>query len=105
MSNSGANALGLNLQIDVHKSTVVRFKIYLRAALLASSHHFHDVHQGLLEEGLGQDSCCRYEVHGMRGDATNSQVWQRSKLRLAFLETVCVAESVKATDFWSDVAA
>eukprot|EP00974_Lingulodinium_polyedra_P114322 11068395-Lingulodinium_polyedra.AAC.1 len=91
--------------MDVHRSTVVRFEIDLRAALLAGSHHFHNVHQGRLEEGLGQDDGCRYEVHGMRGDATNSQVRQRSKLRLAFLETVYVVESVKATDSWSDVIA
>ena len=107
MSNSAANALGLTLQMDVHRTTVVRFEVNLRAALLASSWHFHKTYQQLLAEDLDgeedHDHCCRFEVHGMRGDATNSQVWQKSKLRVAFLETIYVSKTVKPTDSWIDV--
>ena len=102
-SNLAAHALGLALMTDVHRTTVTKWEIRLRAATLAAARRFHRFCQLVLKTCSVPDDSWLFQIHTMRGDATNSKVWQKCKLRVSELCSYYVLEPVSATSEWSDV--
>eukprot|EP00959_Pyramimonas_sp_CCMP1952_P098324 2055155-Pyramimonas_sp.AAC.2 len=97
MSNVAAHALGLCLGMDIHRTTVCRWEVWLRAALVASAKHFHAscrAEMALSTSGL------HVQLHCLRGDATNACIWNRQKLRCAELSSYYVLGGVYPDTDW-----
>ena len=88
MPGTSAFRFGLALGIDVHGSSVTRYEIRLRAALNVSFVGFIRqcqlaVVQAHIDAPFQADPAAvawAFDVCLIRGDATNAQCWQRSKL-------------------------
>eukprot|EP00959_Pyramimonas_sp_CCMP1952_P411401 8620859-Pyramimonas_sp.AAC.1 len=88
--NTSASSLTWTLQMDVSGKTVIRYEVLLRASLVAASLSFHQQHQRDLrffanDPNHGGAWC--FEVHVLRGDATNAAIWQRQKIRCSEMES------------------
>eukprot|EP00959_Pyramimonas_sp_CCMP1952_P017387 369321-Pyramimonas_sp.AAC.1 len=83
ITNAPAMCLGLACELDVSGATVTKWEIHLRAAMIASARRFtHDMRARVaqLHESMSQSSAASLSVHCVRGGATNTHVWQTSKL-------------------------
>ena len=66
---------------DLHHSTVVAWEHKLAASLLAANQEYHRQHfRSLVDEP--RCSGRRWAIYSYRADATNGNVWQRSKLHV-----------------------
>ena len=103
VSNAGAGCLGLTLGMDVHRTTVTRHEVDFRAALLAASRQFHRycLASMVLSERQPGEWCCF--LFYSRGDATNSQCWQRCKLRCHELDSAYITEPYSDESDYSTV--
>lgn len=72
VSGCSATKLGCAVLADISCQSVSRYEVRAWAALVASSQHFYGAYLP-----MGEDVCA---THVLRGDATNSSVWQRRKL-------------------------
>ena len=87
-SGCSARRIGLVLALDVHRTSVCTWEIWFNAALLAGSWTFYKCQEILMREALAdgvaesgrQAKPWRYSQHLSRGDATNTLVWQKTKL-------------------------
>ena len=97
----GANRLGLAIMEDVGRHAITSAEIRVRASLIAYTQNFNChrssrlavkddfIPDPILDIPAGVDArlaampCWRFSAYTIRGDATNSQVWQRRKLRWA----------------------
>ena len=81
LAHVSSNMLGAVLLVDLHASTVSRCEFRSASALLRTAHSFFQ--QICLSNELGSFSFAQHPwllVCAVRSDATNSSVWQRSKL-------------------------
>eukprot|EP00959_Pyramimonas_sp_CCMP1952_P012504 264186-Pyramimonas_sp.AAC.1 len=83
MSNLSAQSLGLAFMADVHRSTVTRWEVRFRAALVMAARRFHSTCRARLATDPAPSIGWRLQLHVVRGDATNSAVWQKCCLRVA----------------------
>ena len=111
-SGSTARRLGLALGIDAHRTTVCRWGILVNAALLAGSRLFYKTMQASMEALLPEsfaakgtdDRPWRQSLHVVSGDATNTLVWQKTKLHtLRVNSSYLVADVDDSADFSSVV--
>lgn len=107
-SNIAAGAVSMMVQMDMSDRTVSKYELKLRAAILASTKNFHSSHQ--LELRTTEDNALdarsfRFELHVMRGDATNAQCWQKQKLRCMELETWYMVDPIQRSSTWESVRA
>ena len=106
MSGVGAQALGFALQTDVHRTTVVRQDIQLRAALQAASVRWHKLMARCIAE-VHSGGCLGWtaQVQCVRWDATNAKRWQQSKLHVAEVSTSCLLQPLDDSDTCEDAIA
>ena len=75
--------LGIACETDVHHTTVERWEVNLRATAVAALWSFHTEMRRDISHvhtvGWNQLGTT-LEMHTLRGDATNSSVWQKCKL-------------------------
>ena len=85
LSGCGATSLTFATLQDVHRTTIPKKETLLRRARLASHRcWYHDMLARLYRWRKG---VWKWSIHMIRGDATNAQVWQRSKLHSTELDT------------------
>lgn len=82
LSNIAAKDLGSVLLTDVSGTSINRYEVELAAALTASSQQFHLHNEERFNHHTGGWNVA---FHAFRSDATNSSVWQRSKIMVADL--------------------
>ena len=78
------------LQIDLHRTTLCRWEIVFHAAVLAARRSWYcGMEQALLRpahDHVGhhgpRPTVFRFSSHTIRGDATNSAIWGKSKDKL-----------------------
>eukprot|EP00959_Pyramimonas_sp_CCMP1952_P266099 5563240-Pyramimonas_sp.AAC.1 len=116
ISNVGSAKLGLILQEDIGRRAITSAEIRLRAALLASTKEFNHSNRVRLslERDVDPEDCdipqsipaalrelpsWRFSMYVLRGDATNSQVWQKQKLRTQEVRSYFACEPIFR---WSD---
>eukprot|EP00969_Alexandrium_andersonii_P156737 6929341-Alexandrium_andersonii.AAC.1 len=88
MSNVGSAHLGSLLLQDVAHTTVCRHEAECGAAFAASAMCWHaDLASQIVEASAESDMTVL--SHAIRTDATNSGVWQNSKLHSLELNTAC----------------
>ena len=85
MGNCGASDLGGVLLDDVSRQTVVRSELVLGSCLVGFFKQFHDHHEEIivadtLSRAGHDDPELSVAFHMYSSDATNSSVWQQSKL-------------------------
>jgi hypothetical protein len=113
---SGARNLGLALGMDIHRTTLLRWTIRLRAARLASMRGwYHEMLQKLEDvstthrhangDEAGSNSYT-IALHSMLCDATNSGVWKKThKLHSLKVVSEFVTTPVRKDDSWSGIQA
>ena len=94
-SNCAAYSVGLVLMRDLSHPTVTKWKIKFRAALVASSRLFvttavEDITHHLVSKADGW----KFRFKSYRSDATNANVWQRSKLHVTEISTTYTGAAV-----------
>eukprot|EP00959_Pyramimonas_sp_CCMP1952_P061150 1277880-Pyramimonas_sp.AAC.1 len=82
MSNISAQALGLAIMTDVSRPTVTRWEVKFRAATIMAAKRFHSTCRARLMCDAVPQVGWRMQLHAVRGDATNSAVWQKCCLRV-----------------------
>ena len=72
---------------------------------MAASREFHRANKLALRTftDTTHERAFRFELHIMRGDATNAQVWQKQKLRCMELESIYMVEPIGVGSSWCDV--
>ena len=97
MANAAAYASGLLLGKDLSHQTSNRWQVWLRAALVVSIREWMVMaRESLLENGRNKTPGWKFIVCQYRSDATNAQVWQRSKLHVSELSVTAMSEPVQA---------
>ena len=92
------------LSADIHRTTVCSWEIRARAALLAGARQWHGAQQTRLQlDPEPPAAAWRYELHSLRGGATNTQVWQKVKLRASQLHSYYIVDPVLPSDCWNNV--
>ena len=117
-ANASATALGLVLAIDVHRTSLAAWEIRLRAATVASMRNWfqsmyiemflHSVQDAtnvhvdsdFAEHGFGE---WMIQIHGVRGDATNTCFRKRYKLHTGELHSGFIPSRVRWDDSWQSV--
>merc|ERR1712079_304797 len=102
LANAAAYTVGYCLQIDVHRTTVCRYELLLRAVCAAAAHNSHK--ENAMRLSVDKSNKIRFQLHLMRGDATNAAIWQRSKLRVAEIESFYAVHDIDAEDSWAYVS-
>jgi hypothetical protein len=83
LSNCAAYGIGFAIMRDVHHKTVCRWEIRLRAALVASSREFfRHATSEMAHHAMSGEPGFMFLINQYRSDATNADVWQRSKLHV-----------------------
>jgi hypothetical protein len=95
ISNCAAYSVGLVLMRDLSHPTVTKWEIKFRAALVASSRLFvttavEDITHHLVSKADGW----KFLFNSYRSDATNANVWQRSKLHVTDISTTYTGAAV-----------
>ena len=90
LSNVSSKDLGSVLLQDLSHQTICRAEVKAAAALVVDAQDFFDLAEEALKESAA--SANTISVHSFRSDATNSAVWQKSKLLNAQLESVYVLD-------------
>jgi hypothetical protein len=98
MSNIASSDIGSVLLIDISHQSINRYEVDLAAALTAASRGFYNrCEEELLAASSNVSSHWQFVVHCARSDATNSGVWQRSKLQVADVFSMYIGD-----DGWAD---
>ena len=95
--------LGMVLAEDLGGKTVIRAQLSLHASWVAHQRHFHATQLAELRES---DGWC-VVIHCFRADATNSSVWQQSKLMTTMASSAYVTVAlgdVATQPFWECVS-
>lgn len=95
ISNCAAYSVGLVIMRDLSHPTVTKWEIKFRAALVAASrmfvsHAVEDIAQHLVSKADGW----KFLYNSYRSDATNANVWQRSKLHCTEISTTFTGAAV-----------
>lgn len=103
LSNAGAHAIGIISELDVTRQSICRWEIWLRAALLSAARRFHMQNQASLWLSDADQDGWRFQVHSVRGDATNAAVWQKQKVRCNENHSYYIVDPVTASMSWEVV--
>ena len=100
-AHSSAASIGLVLGLDVSGKTVVRYELLLRAALLSEFKRFlatqYDALRDAGPKGL------KLSLYTIRADATNANVWQKSKLMASEIAAEFLPAVVLDQTTWNQV--
>ena len=99
VSGVAAMSMGLSAQLDVAHTTVIKYEIRLRAAQVASMQSFFVRHCKERELAAATEPGMRIRLHGIRADATNSNVIRRNKLKVALVNHVFLSGLVEGASF------
>ena len=100
ISHVAAARIGTVLMTDVHHKTVTAWEQRLCAALLGSKRAAHSEHRFHLQEAMRRSAAevggtGRFvTLHAITCDATNANVWQKTKLHNLQLQSLYVADDV-----------
>ena len=107
-SNCAAYSLGCAAAVDVHSKTITRYEVALRAAGVAFHRAvFFESQKAMREHQFSEDPGFLFRLNLVRGDATNAQVWQNSKLHVVEHTVVftggVVHEGTDFEDMWKEL--